>query len=73
MKDVLIGSTTIDLEDRFFSKKWRSLKDIPIEKRFFKSGESTVKKAEGFMWLEIFEGKDDKTQKIPDISPRPPE
>ena len=31
--DDLIGKTVIDLEDRYFSSKWRLLTDKPIEKR----------------------------------------
>jgi len=29
--DDLIGSTTIDLDDRFFNPNWRRLEDKPIE------------------------------------------
>jgi hypothetical protein len=31
--DDLIGSTSIDLEDRFFSLEWQSLPEKPIEVR----------------------------------------
>jgi hypothetical protein len=31
--DDLIGETKIDLEDRFFSPEWQSIKDKPIEYR----------------------------------------
>ena len=29
----MIGATEIDLEERFYDQRWRSLKDQPIEKR----------------------------------------
>jgi len=31
--DDLIGSSSIDLEDRYFSMEWKSLDDKPIEYR----------------------------------------
>lgn len=31
--DEIIGTTLIDLEDRFFSIEWNSLEDKPIEYR----------------------------------------
>jgi len=30
--DNIIGKVEIDLERRYFDKKWRSLIDVPIEK-----------------------------------------
>ena len=32
-RDDEIGNVVIDLERRFFDKKWRSLKNVPIEKQ----------------------------------------
>jgi hypothetical protein len=31
--DDLIGTTKVDLEDRFFSPEWQQIKDKPIEFR----------------------------------------
>lgn len=33
VRDDMIGETIIDLENRFFSKKWRNLPYVPIETR----------------------------------------
>ncbi len=55
LKDELIGYTEIDLEDRFFSKKFRELPYIPIETRDIKSDECDITKANLTLWCEIFE------------------
>ena len=34
LSDKLIGYTQIDLEDRFFSPKYKQLTDVPIETRY---------------------------------------
>jgi hypothetical protein len=40
--DDLIGETSIDLEDRFFSSDWQSIKDKPIENRQLFHPSSTI-------------------------------
>ena len=68
--DSIIGATSIDLEDRYFSYKWNKLKDKPIETRtlYMKSS----RQPQGFirMWLEIHPAN---TRPDPiDITPKPP-
>ena len=73
LPDDLIGETVIDLENRFFSKKWQKLKNIvPIEThelihpfhRYERNGRITL-------WLEIHQ-LPIKEDKIWDIIPKPP-
>ena len=69
--DDFIGETTIDIEDRYFDRKWQNLKNKPIEVRSlfhpdFESSQGSIK-----LWIEMFE-KDQRTQMIPwNISPEP--
>ena len=53
LKDQFIGETNIDLEDRFFSRKWRSLKDYPIETRKLHHPSSGLPQGLLRMWLEV--------------------
>ena len=71
LSDSKIGTTKIDLEDRFFNKKWVNLQKKPIETRplYIKSS----RRPQGYirLWLEILsESKD--LPPVLDISPRPP-
>ena len=40
--DDLIGTTLVDLEDRYFSQEWQSLQDKPIEYRQIYHQSSTI-------------------------------
>ena len=68
--DSKIGTTRIDLEDRFFNDKWLTLEEKPIETRplFLQS----ARRPQGYirLWLEILEGASQKLKQ--DISIRPP-
>ena len=58
--DTLIGMTTIDLEDRWFDKEWRRLRDVqqvPRENRVLLNNDSMVPQGKLEMWLEMYEPK----------------
>lgn len=50
-----IGSTVIDIEDRFFDKNWKKLKHKPIEVRTLHDPDLPGVQAEVYLWIEIFE------------------
>jgi hypothetical protein len=73
--DDLIGTTCVDLEDRYFMPEWRALKDKPIEYRQIFHPSSAVSQGVLKMWIEINKVKVDP-QHVPtlyDIRDRPPE
>ena len=51
--DDLIGETIVDLDDRFFSAEWQSIKEKPVEYRELKHPSSTVSQGVIKMWVEI--------------------
>ncbi|CAG9316505.1 unnamed protein product [Blepharisma stoltei] len=51
--DSKIGTTIIDIEDRFFNKTWRSLKEVPIETRALYLAASRRPQGYVRMWVEI--------------------
>lgn len=51
--DDLIGSTSIDLEDRFFTPTWTELSDKPIEFRRLYHKSSTLPQGVLKCWVEI--------------------
>lgn len=57
--DELIGSTKIDLDDRYYSLTWQSMDDSPIEFRDLYHPSSTVTQGVLKLWVEINE-KDSK-------------
>jgi hypothetical protein len=53
--DDLIGSTSIDLEDRFFSLEWQSLPEKPIEVRQIYIDSSSIDQGTIKCWVEIID------------------
>ena len=51
--DDSIGTTSIDLEDRFFSAEWQSLKNKPIEFRNLYHPSASISQGTVKMWVEI--------------------
>jgi len=72
LSDDKIGQTIIDLEDRFFSTKWRNLKEKPIETRPLFIKTTKVPQGGVRLWLEIVPVSDRAQLNLRDISPRPP-
>jgi len=70
--DQKIGQTVIDLEDRFFSNKWLSLKEKPIETRALYSKITKVAQGGVRLWVEITPLPERSHLKVKDISLRPP-
>jgi hypothetical protein len=51
--DELIGQTSIDLEDRYFSPEWQSIRQKPIEFRDLYHPSSTISQGTVKLWVEI--------------------
>lgn len=72
--DELIGETHIDLEDRFFSPEWQSIKEKPIEYRDLYHPSSSISQGTVKLWLEIIPTSVGmKDHIIYDIKPKPVE
>lgn len=69
--DELIGSTTVDLDDRYFSYEWQAIEDKPVEFRKLYCESSTVNQGVLKMWCEIHE-KDSKAHSQEPIDITPP-
>ena len=70
--DELIGSTSVDLDDRYFSAEWQSFKDKPIEYRQIYHPSSSCSQGVIKMWVEIHPTtKGGCDAPILDIRPRP--
>lgn len=67
LKDQILGTTAIDLEERYFDPNWQAAGIKPIEYRTLKRPTDTLPCGRLSMWVELL----DPTIKIPkfDISP----
>jgi len=73
--DDLIGSTSVDLEDRYFLPEWRALHNKPVEYRQLYHPSSGVSQGQLKMWVEINPAScaPEDEEKLWDISMKPPE
>jgi hypothetical protein len=69
--DELVGTTTIDLEDRYFDPAWRDLKEKPIETRLLMHHDFETPQGEVTVWVDMFEAADKNCYKKVDITPTP--
>ena len=70
--DDFIGETIVDLEDRFFSPDWQSIKNKPIEFRQLFHKSTKVSQGVVKCWIEILPAESNVKESIPwNISPRP--
>lgn len=72
--DDLIGKTSIDLDDRFFSGDWQALDEKPIEYRQLYHQSTSLSQGVVTCWCEIeaqSKGKKSKEQKKWNIEPEP--
>ena len=71
LSDDLIGSTIIDLEDRYFNTDWQELVEEPVEVRPLIHPDLNGAQGQVYLWLDIFDASQ-KSTKIPwKISPEP--
>jgi hypothetical protein len=54
LSDDFIGSTTIDLEDRYYCQNWQNLNEKPIEVRPLFHPDEQKEQGKAYLWLEMF-------------------
>jgi hypothetical protein len=67
----LIGTTVIDIEDRYYDSNWRNLKHKPIELRSIRDPDLPEEQAQLLMWLEVYDKSKRSEVPIWDITPPP--
>ena len=70
-KDTLIGTTSLDLEDRYFNSDWQNLKFKPIETRQLIHPDISSQQGNISLWVEIFEKSDSLNMTPWQICPEP--
>ena len=70
--DDLIGTTTVDLEDRYFNHEWAALMNKPIETRQIYHPSMQASQGLVRMWIEIAKAQEVLYQTMPvwDIAPK---
>ena len=70
-RDEMIGTTQIDLEDRYFNSNWLEMKYKPIETRLLYHPDLSRQQGNITLWLEIFDKKDRLHMEAWQITPEP--
>ena len=70
-RDEIIGSTQIDLEDRYFNSDWLEMKYKPIETRLLLHPDLSRQQGNITLWVEIYDKKDMIHMEPWQISPEP--
>jgi len=70
--DDLIGTSILDLEDRYFSMEWQALEDKPIEYRQIYHSSTSLSQGVVKCWVEINPLTSPEEVKVWDISEKPP-
>ena len=71
LSDDLIGSTLIDLEDRYYNAEWQKLEHKPVEVRKLFHPDINGEQGLVYMWLEMFKSSEKSTVKPWKIEPEP--
>ena len=71
--DDLVGSTTIDVEDRWFSAQWQRFEKKPVEIRTLHNKCSSFAQGKLELWLEILTDLEHKKEPMIDIAPPTPQ
>jgi len=70
--DTLVGTGIIDLENRWFSKKWRALQPKPVEQIALRLPTSKLPQGKVSLWVDIMSNAESTSSPFYDISPPPP-
>jgi hypothetical protein len=68
-----VGSTSIDLENRWFNSEWRDMELKPVEMRTLHTPTSAMSQGKVEMWVEMMTPAEGREIPMFDIKPPPPE
>lgn len=71
--DDLIGTTIVDLEDRYFSMEWQSLEEKPVEYRQIYHESTSISQGVVKCWVEVCPVSMMQNVKLWEIAEKPPE